>query len=136
MDKVDKETRSKNMAAVRSADTKPELLVRSALHKLGFRFRIHYKGLPGKPDVVFPSRKIALFVHGCFWHHHNCRKGRLMPVSNAEFWRKKIERNVERDKQVKDMLQEKSWRTIVVWECQTRRKDWADRLIKKIKSFG
>lgn len=119
MEKIDKATRSRVMASVKSKNTKPELCVRSAAHKLGLRFRLHRKDLPGNPDVVFPSRHIALFVHGCFWHGHDCFHGQRQPATNVEYWRNKIRRNTERDARVQMELINLGWKPIVIWECQT-----------------
>lgn len=108
-------SRSELMSRVRSKDTKPELIVRKALHARGFRYRLHVKDLPGKPDLVFPSRKAVIFVHGCFWHgHEGCGR---MPKSRQEFWGPKIERNKERDREAIEALLEAQWRVLVVWEC-------------------
>jgi len=120
MDKIDKATRSRVMASVPSKDTKLELRVRSATHKLGFRYRLHGKNLPGKPDMVFASRRIALFVHGCFWHGHDCPHGRRSPATNVAYWRDKIRRNVERDARVQKELVALGWKPIVIWECQVK----------------
>ena len=123
MDKIDSTTRSRVMAKVKSKNTKPEIRVRSAAHKLGFRFRLHHKELPGKPDVIFPSRRVALFVHGCFWHGHDCPHGSRMPVANAEYWRDKIRRNADRDTRVQAELIGLGWRPIIIWECQIKTAD-------------
>ena len=120
MEKIDKATRSRVMASVKSKNTKPELCVRSAAHKLGLRFRLHRKDLPGKPDMVFPSRHIALFVHGCFWHGHDCPHGRRQPATNVEYWQSKIKRNTERDTRVQAELVGLGWKPIIIWECQTK----------------
>jgi DNA mismatch endonuclease (patch repair protein) len=120
MDRNDQETRSRIMASVPSQNTKPEMRVRSAAHRLGFRFRLHRKDLPGSPDLVFPSRRIALFVHGCFWHGHDCRRGCRIPATNAEYWEGKIRRNRERDARVQGELAAMGWRPLVIWECQTK----------------
>ena len=121
MDRVSKEARSRNMAAVRSRDTKPEVQVRSLLHRLGFRFRLYDKSLPGKPDIVLKKYKTVIFVNGCFWHHHeNCRDSSL-PKTNKDFWEKKINSNVERDRRNKEKLIESGWRVLVIWECEIRR---------------
>lgn len=120
MDKIDKATRSRVMASVKPKNTTPEMLVRSAAHRLGFRFRLHRKELPGKPDVVFPSRHIALFVHGCFWHGHDCPHGQRQPVTNVDYWRNKIKRNTERDARVQAELVDLGWKPIVIWECQAK----------------
>lgn len=107
------------MQQVRSKDTKPERTVRSLLHSLGYRFRLHRKDLPGTPDIVFPSRRVALFVHGCFWHGHGCRIGQL-PKSRLDYWRPKIEANRARDHRKETSLAENGWRVVVVWQCELR----------------
>lgn len=115
----DPATRSRNMAAVRGKDTKPELLIRRGLHGLGYRYRLHAKDLPGKPDLVFPKYHAAVFVHGCFWHGHDCPLFRL-PATRTEFWRAKIASNVLRDQKALAALQAAGWRTATVWECALR----------------
>jgi len=112
--------RSANMRAIRSKDTTPELLTRKALHAMGYRFRLHKHELPGRPDIVLPRYGSVIHVHGCFWHRHHCPNGRATPTSNSEFWRKKFERNVKRDRMQKRLLRRLGWRVLVVWECQTR----------------
>lgn len=112
----DRATRSRNMAAVRGKDTKPELLIRRGLHGLGLRYRLQGKDLPGKPDLVFPKYKAVVFVHGCFWHGHDCPLFRL-PGTRTEFWRTKISSNVLRDHKAHTALQAQGWRTATVWEC-------------------
>jgi DNA mismatch endonuclease (patch repair protein) len=119
MDKIDKVTRSRVMASVHSKNTQPEIIVRSALHRLGFRFRLHRKDLPGNPDIVLPSRKITIFVHGCFWHGHNCPHGQRLPTSNVQYWRNKIAKNTERDIKVQSEIKLLGWQSIVIWECET-----------------
>lgn len=114
--------RSAQMALIRGADTKPELRVRRALHKLGLRYRLHDRRLPGRPDLAFPSRRIALFVHGCFWHRHpdpGCKLTRT-PKSRLEFWESKFSENVERDFRKRRDLTTLGWRVITIWECETR----------------
>lgn len=113
------EVRSRNMSAVRGKDTKPELLLRSGLHKCGFRYRLHARNLPGRPDLVFASRRAAIFVNGCFWHGHDCALFRL-PGTRQDFWRAKIERNRLRDATVRARLEEMGWRHLTVWECSFR----------------
>lgn len=118
MDKLDAQHRSENMRRIRSNDTKPEVLLRCLLHRAGFRFRLHRKDLPGKPDIVFPSRRKAIFVHGCFWHQHpQCREGR-MPSTRQNYWKPKLERNVARDAAATEKLRDLGWDVLVVWECQ------------------
>lgn len=114
--------RSAQMARIRGRDTKPEMLVRCALHAAGLRFRLHAKKLPGRPDLLFPSRRVAVFVHGCFWHRHpdpECKLARL-PKSRLDFWLPKLEGNRLRDERVKAQLQELDWKVIEIWECQTK----------------
>lgn len=124
------------MALIRDRDTKPELAVRKALHAAGLRYRLRVKSLPGKPDIVFRSRRIALFVHGCFWHQHSDPKCRLarMPKTRLGFWRAKLVGNRERDKRVVSELKRTGWRVIEVWECQIRAR-FLESLAKKIKGF-
>lgn len=120
MDRLTPEQRSKNMAQIRSRDTKPEKLVRSQLHRMGYRFRLHVKTLPGSPDIVLPRYKTIIFVHGCFWHKHNCPEGNRVPKSNVEYWVSKIKRNVSRDEKNQKILQEQGWNVFIVWDCMTR----------------
>ncbi len=109
--------RSANMRAIRSKDMKPELAVRSLAHALGYRFRLHRKDLPGKPDLVFPSRHKVIFVHGCFWHFHNCKIGHV-PKSNVAYWAPKLQRNRVRDGKNLEALTAEGWRSLVIWECE------------------
>ena len=116
-----KQKRSHVMSKIRSKNTKPELILRSHLHSIGLRFRLHRKDLPGKPDIVLPKFKTALFVHGCFWHqHNNCREGRI-PSSNSEFWQQKLDKNVIKDQRNVADLQRLGWNVIIVWECEIER---------------
>jgi len=108
------------MGRIRGRDTTPEKLVRSMVHKLGFRFRLHTKGMSGTPDLVFPGRRCVIFVHGCFWHAHDCGHGRL-PTSNVAFWRQKFARNQKRDSRVQRQLESDGWKVLTVWECETRK---------------
>ena len=119
-DVVDKATRGRMMAGIRGKHTKPEILVRKALFAAGYRFRLHRRDLPGAPDVALPGRKIAIFVHGCFWHRHTCRAGRSLPSIRSEFWSTKLARNVERDKVTQKQLRRLGWTVVVVWECQLK----------------
>ena len=120
-DTVSTAVRSRMMAAVKGKNTKPELAIRSALHRRGFRFRLHRKGLPGRPDLVFTRRNAVIFVHGCFWHGHDCHLFRW-PKSREDFWREKIDRNIERDRRQHQALAEAGWRIGTVWECALKGK--------------
>jgi DNA mismatch endonuclease (patch repair protein) len=121
--------RSAVMRAVKSRNTTPEIAVRRAAHAMGLRFRLHRGDLPGKPDLVFPARRTALFVHGCFWHGHTCPRGNRMPASNRDYWRAKIGRNVARDRTSIAALKKLGWKPVVIWECQTRDSAALARLI-------
>ncbi len=121
-DVVDKKTRSRMMSGIRGKDTKPELLIRKQLHKLGFRYKLHDRKLPGKPDMVFPKYKAIIFVNGCFWHGHNCHLFKW-PSSRVEFWHDKITRTQEKDKENFDALLEKGWRVLKIWECSLKGKE-------------
>lgn len=120
--------RSAIMRAVKSADTKPEIIVRKLVHALGYRFRLHRNSLPGSPDLVFPSRKKVLFVHGCFWHGHRCKRGHRVPKTNTSYWLAKIARNKARDAKQIAALKRAGWQPLVVWECQLRKPDLSKRL--------
>ena len=120
-DIVSPEKRSLMMAGIRGKNTKPELAVRSGLHALGFRYRLHCASLPGKPDLVFPGRKAVIFVHGCFWHGHDCHLF-SMPKTRTEFWRHKISRNCLNDAKHRSSLELMGWRVFVVWECSLKGK--------------
>lgn len=121
MDIWTKEKRSDVMSKIRSKNTKPERLLRSLLHHKGLRFRIHRKDLPGKPDIVFSKQKLAIFVHGCFWHYHkDCNEGRI-PLSNSKFWKNKLEKNIEKDEKAVQDLIKIGWNVVVVWECEIER---------------
>jgi len=121
-DTLKREERSRRMSLIRSSDTSPELAIRKALHRLGLRYRLHGKDLPGKPDLVFPRHRVVLFVHGCFWHRHEGCKVATTPKSNTAFWKAKFERNVERDFQARARLEEMGWRVLIAWECDLRPK--------------
>lgn len=116
VDVVSRKVRSRMMAGIRGKNTKPELAIRSGLHALGFRFRLHGRELPGKPDLVLPKWNAVIFAHGCFWHGHNCHLFRL-PSTRRVFWKRKIAGNCERDKFAKRELQRRGWRVLTVWEC-------------------
>ena len=126
------EKRSAVMRGIKSENTKPEKIVRSLAHALGYRFRIHQSDLPGKPDIVFAGRKKIIFVHGCFWHGHTACKGGHVPKSNNAYWVTKIARNKTRDKRVVRQLRAAGWSVAIVWECQTRD---LDRLRKRLSRF-
>lgn len=119
MDITDSATRSRMMSGIRSKDTKPELLVRQVLHRIGLRFRLHVKELPGSPDLVFPRFKTVIFVHGCFWHQHDCSAFK-MPSSRHEFWTEKLNKNRARDLAQVNNLLGKGWRVGIVWECSIK----------------
>ena len=119
IDVVDQATRSRMMSGIRSQHTKPEITIRKALHARGFRYSLHPKGLPGKPDIVMPKWKVVIFVHGCFWHRHGCHFSK-MPSNNAEFWERKLSGNQLRDARVKQALADLGWRSATIWECATR----------------
>lgn len=118
MDIWSKRKRSEVMSRIKGKNTKPEMILRSQLFKRGFRFRVNKKDLPGKPDIVLPKFRTAIFVHGCFWHYHkDCREGRI-PSTNTKFWKQKLERNIAKDEKNVEALKIKEWNVVVVWECE------------------
>jgi DNA mismatch endonuclease (patch repair protein) len=119
-DKFDAAKRSAVMAAVKSRDTGPERAVRKLLSARGYRYRLHGRALPGSPDIVFAGRRAAIFVHGCFWHGHDCKRGARLPQNNAAYWRAKIARNVARDRRVRKDLKALGWRALTIWECEIK----------------
>lgn len=133
-DVFSEEKRSAVMRAVKARDTAPERAVREAVRSAGYarRYRLHGAHLPGKPDLVFPALQKAVFVHGCFWHGHDCRRGARQPKDNAPYWRAKIARNRERDSGALASLKTLGWRTLVIWECETRDRE---RLVRTLASF-
>lgn len=135
-DVVDVATRSRMMAGIQGKNTKPELLIRKALHARGFRFRLHVKDLPGKPDLVLPKYRALVFIHGCFWHGHACRYFKV-PQTRPEFWLEKIGKNQTRDSLQEDALKAMGWRVLVVWECAVRsmKKDKSPLLVDLIASW-
>lgn len=134
VDTLTKEQRSERMSMIRAKNTTPEIRLRKLVHGMGFRYRLHDKLLPGTPDLVFPSRKAVIFMHGCFWHfHNNCRIARL-PKSNIDFWREKLEANRRRDEKNIKSLHDMGWRVMVVRECQLGEKDLTD-MIDVLRKF-
>lgn len=131
-----KAVRSKNMAAIKGCDTRPEMLVRRALHQAGFRYRLHVASLPGKPDLVFPRYKAVIFVQGCFWHQHQCAMFHW-PKTRTDWWRRKISANRAHDEAVQDKLRELGWRVLLVWECALKGKNKMppDQLIADISHW-
>lgn len=120
MDSISPEKRSWVMSRVKGRDTKPEKNVRSLLHRMGYRFRLQRKDLPGKPDIVLPKYRAVIFVHGCYWHRHDCVNGRRLPKSRLDFWLPKLEGNQERDIKNQALLREDGWNVLVIWECMLR----------------
>lgn len=131
MDKLTPEQRSKNMAAVKGKDTTPEIRVRRMLHKMGYRFRLHRKDLPGKPDIVLPRYRLCIFVHGCFWHQHPGCKRATIPEFNREFWVTKFQGTLERDERAEKELRQQGWHVCVIWECETKKEEFLNRIIRK-----
>jgi DNA mismatch endonuclease (patch repair protein) len=134
MDIISEERRSWNMSRIRGKDTKPELVVRSLLHKMGYRFRLHRKDLPGKPDIVLPKYNTLIFVHGCFWHRHRNCKYAYMPKSKIEFWRDKFDGTIKRDKKHQEQLRNMGWKVHVIWECEIKKIEILEKKISSI--FG
>ncbi|MGA2752951.1 MAG: very short patch repair endonuclease [Terracidiphilus sp.] len=120
-DSLTAEQRSACMRSVGGKNTAPEMIVRKLAHSMGYRYALHLKTLPGKPDLVFASRRKIIFVHGCFWHSHSCLHGRISPVTNVQYWNHKRERNVQRDREHISALRMDGWKVLVVWECWTRK---------------
>ena len=129
------EQRSRNMSAIKSKNTKPEIKVRKVLHSMGYRFRLHRKDLPGSPDIVLPKYKTVIFVHGCFWHRHENCKYASIPKTRKEFWESKFKANVKRDKEIQEKIINIGWQYVVIWECETKNIDnLREKLIDSIKS--
>ena len=126
------EQRHKCMSAIKGKDTKPEKIVRSMVHRMGYRFRLHKKDLPGKPDIVLPKLNKIIFVHGCFWHMHNCKYGRVFPKTNKEFWQHKREGNVIRDRRNIEELENIGWKVLIIWECEIKNSEY---LLNKLHDF-
>ncbi len=132
VDVLSKKQRSYNMSRIRSKNTSPEIIVRSLVHRMGFRYALHRSNLPGHPDLVLVKHKKIIFVHGCFWHMHNCRYGKVKPATRKKFWQDKRQGNVERDKRNLKNLHNSGWKVLVIWECQTKK---PEKLISKISKF-
>ncbi|WP_312602646.1 very short patch repair endonuclease [Pseudomonas luteola] len=125
MDVVDRATRSRMMSGIRGKNTRPEIIVRKFLHACGYRFRLHRKDLPGRPDIVLPRFKTCIFIHGCFWHHHKDCKYASLPKTRADFWAEKLQGNVERDQRAQKALIDAGWRVLTIWECELKKPDAA-----------
>jgi DNA mismatch endonuclease (patch repair protein) len=132
---INKDVRSRMMASIKGRNTKPERQVRKLLHRLGFRFRLHARELPGRPDVVLPKHDLAVFVHGCFWHQHkNCRFA-VMPKTNLSFWSQKLNGNLRRDEAAIEQLRKLGWRTLIIWECALKSEESLLRLPAQLSRF-
>lgn len=131
-DHLPPDRRSWNMSQIKGKNTKPEVLVRKFLHANGYRFRIHRKDIPGKPDIVLPKYKTVIFVHGCFWHRHKNCKYSSSPKTHTEFWEEKFNRNVERDKHNIADLESLGWKVIIVWECEVKDLSYRETLLEKL----
>jgi len=132
MDQLSKEHRSWNMSRIRSKNTSPEKAMRSLLHRLGYRFRLHRKDLPGQPDIVLPRFQTVIFVHGCYWHRHKSCKYAYTPKTHIEFWQRKFDENVERDKRILTSISKRGWRILIVWECEISNEE---SLTKRLTQF-
>lgn len=130
MDRLSPERRSWLMSRIKGANTKPEIAVRSLLYRMGYRFRLHRRDLPGTPDIVLPGRTAVVFVHGCFWHGHACKRAK-MPKTREDYWAQKIDANRRRDARKRRQIKALGWKVVVVWECETKK---PDELIKKLHS--
>ncbi len=132
MDIVSKEKRSEMMSRIRGKDTVPEKQVRALLHRMGYRFRLYVKNLPGQPDIVLPKYRTVILVHGCFWHRHLGCKYAYQPKSRKEFWQKKFQENIERDKQKEKALQFLGWKVIIIWECELEDPKKIEKKLKRL----
>jgi len=130
-DRLTREQRSWNLSRIRSKDTSPEMTVRHTLHSMGYRFRLNRRDLPGSPDIVLPKHQIVIFVHGCYWHRHECRNGKVVPKTRTDFWINKFDENKRRDRRVAACLRREGWRVVTIWECQTID---TDKLQARLKS--
>ncbi|HEM7896881.1 TPA: DNA mismatch endonuclease Vsr [Burkholderia cenocepacia] len=133
-DETPEALRSRTMRAVKSKDTGPEMIVRRFLHAAGLRYRLHDGRLPGKPDLVFPGRRVALFVHGCFWHQHPSCPAAARPKSSSDYWTRKLDGNVARDARHQDELTAAGWTVLIIWECQTRNLDALRELLVRLRA--
>ena len=124
------EQRSRNMSAIKSKNTKPEITVRKLLHSMGYRFRLHKKDLPGSPDIVLPKYKTVIFVHGCFWHRHENCKYASIPKTRKEFWESKFKANVKRDLEIQEKIKNIGWQSVVIWECEIKNEKIKDKLLE------
>lgn len=131
-DNLTPEQRKHTMSRVKGKDTGPEMQVRRWVHKMGYRYRLHRKDLPGNPDLVFPAHHKIIFIHGCFWHGHDCKAGRKQPKTHSDYWTAKLARNKSRDAANQRLLTEQGWRVLVVWECELKR---ADELMNRLNDF-
>ncbi len=127
-----KEKRSWIMSRIKGRDTKPEILVRSIVHRMGFRFRLHQRELPGNPDIVLARHGKVIFVHGCFWHGHKRCPRSKRPETNTSFWNKKLDGNIERDKRLRKELRRMGWKMLIIWQCETLK---PEKLLKKLERF-
>ena len=134
MDHLSPARRSENMAAIKSAGTAPELAVRKILHGLGYRYRLHDKKLPGRPDLVFAKRQAVIFVHGCFWHGHGRCTGGRRPKSNTTYWNAKLERNIRRDRRTARVLRKEGWKRVVIWECELKNLERIEAKLQRVLS--
>jgi len=133
-DRITPKLRSEIMRRVRSKNTAPEMIVRRSAHALGYRFKLHQNQLPGSPDIVFPSRRKIVFVHGCFWHGHTCARGNRLPSTNTEYWSAKFNSNKKRDQRNQSLLQELGWSVLTIWECETRFPEVVEQELEKFLS--
>lgn len=131
-DRISPQRRSWNMSRIRGKDTKPEVMLRSLLHREGFRFKLHAAELPGKPDIVLPRYRTVIFVHGCFWHRHEGCRNSTTPKSRADFWQEKFRRTVERDRQKEETLELAGWKVLTAWECELRENP--DGLVRRLSN--
>ena len=130
MDSLTPIERSKRMSLVKNKDSKAELIVRKLVHSMGYRYRLHVSNVPGKPDLVFPGKRKIIFVHGCFWHRHECFNGQRLPKSRLDFWQPKLEKNKERDIKTQAILKEQGWDVLIIWECMIKDRELLQNIIK------